>query len=81
MGGERRANLPAAASHAGIHHLEEQTMSGRSEGQSALPGWSAGDAGDRGRLELGEGSGKLARISYEQSAYGGGAPVMRVVLP
>ena len=36
--------------------------------------------GDQDTLELGEGSGRFARISYEQSAYGGGAPVMRVVL-
>ena len=32
-------------------------------------------------MELGEGSGRFARISYEQSAYGGGAPVKRVLLP
>jgi hypothetical protein len=36
--------------------------------------------GDQDTLELGEGSGRFARISYEQSAFGGGAPVMRVVL-
>ena len=36
--------------------------------------------GDKDTLELGEGSGRFARISYEQSAYGGGAPVMRVLL-
>jgi hypothetical protein len=37
--------------------------------------------GDSDTLELGQGSSRVARISYEQSAYGGGAPVMRVVLP
>ena len=31
-------------------------------------------------MELGQGSGKTAKISYEASSYGGLAPVMKVVL-
>jgi Domain of unknown function (DUF4261) len=35
---------------------------------------------DGDTMELGEGSGKAAKISYEASSYGGLAPVMKVVL-
>jgi len=36
--------------------------------------------GDKDTMELGEGTDNTAQISYEHSPYGGGAPVMKVVM-
>ncbi len=36
--------------------------------------------GDKDTMELGEGTDNTAQISYEQSPYGGGAPVLKVVM-